>query len=175
MTIEEIYNLAEELAKKYNPRGIAPFPYDAIERDREDLKILLTDRLNEEISGAINFIKEESKFFILINKNKPDTRKNFTIAHELGHYFLHPETVKKEEAIIDADNTIDSSILFRLDNAEYSRIETEANNFAASLIMPEDLVRKAWDDLSDIKEIANVFKVSPSAMSIRLEKLGIIT
>jgi len=26
---------------------------------------------------------------ILINTNKPELRQNFTLGHELGHYFLH--------------------------------------------------------------------------------------
>lgn len=174
MTIEEINGLAEQLAKQYNPNGVAPFPYEIIERDKDDLKIFVTDQLGDAVSGAISFLKDANAFYVLINKNKPDTRQNFTIAHELGHYFLHAEIIKTEEALVDSDNSLGNPTLFRLDDAAHSKIETEANNFAASLTMPEQLVRKAWEGLSDVEEVAKIFKVSVSAMSIRLERLGII-
>ena len=173
MTKQEICELAEQIASTYNPYGLSPFPYEKITDEKKDLHIILSETA-EGISGATVYLKASNEFSIIINKNKPKTRQNFTIAHELGHYFLHKEIIKSEEVLVDGDNSLDNNILFRLDAAETSMVETEANNFAAALIMPESLVRKAWEDLADIEEMASVFKVSPSAMSIRLEKLGII-
>ncbi|MDD5023414.1 MAG: ImmA/IrrE family metallo-endopeptidase, partial [Candidatus ainarchaeum sp.] len=123
----------------------------------------------------IIFDKTENKFEILINTKKAFTRQHFTTAHELAHYFLHREIIRTEEFIIDGEDSLDSAkMLFRLDNAEYSRIETEANNCAASLIMPTGLVIKAWNTIKNIEEVAKIFNVSPSAMSIRLERLGLV-
>ena len=77
--------------------------------------------------------------------------------------------------MVDGDNYLEtSSTLYRLDDAQRTQVEKEANNFAASLIMPEALVRRAWDTVKDIEECAKIFNVSVSAMSIRLTRLGLI-
>jgi Zn-dependent peptidase ImmA (M78 family) len=174
MNKQEICDLAESIARQYNPEGLSPFPYEKITEDKRDLEIYLADTA-EGISGATQYLKDEGTFRVLVNKNKPRTRQNFTIAHELGHYFLHQDIIKNEDVLIDGESSLDgSNILFRLDAAETSRIETEANNFAAALIMPTELVRSAWLTLKNIEECANIFNVSVSAISIRLERLGLL-
>ncbi len=58
-------------------------------------------------------------------------------------------------------------------------LETEANNFAAELLMPKYKVKEEYDKLTGLDKdfadsiLANKFKVSLTAMSIRLEKLGL--
>ncbi len=178
MNLSEASNKGEEMARKYNPEGLVPFPYENIQKDKGDLDILLMDWENkDEVSGAILYDKNTEKFRILINRTKPKTRQNFTIAHEIGHYFLHPEIIKSQEAIIDGDNFLDGGqVLYRLDTIDQNIIETEreANNFAASLIMPEELVEKVRKTFKSVEECARVFQVSVSAMSIRLERLKLI-
>lgn len=175
LSLADISNNAEEIARTYNPEGFSPFPLEKIQNNNKDLNIFFVNFDDENVSGVILY--KEDKFHILINKLKPKTRQHFTIAHELGHYFLHKELIKAEEtnAIVDGDNFLDGSqILYRMDEATRNKIETEANNFAASLIMPTDLVKKAWDAFESVDECAKVFQVSPLAMSIRLERLGLI-
>ena len=169
----EVSNKAEEIAKKYNPEGFSPFPHENIQKNKENLDIFLTNFEDDKVSGVILY--KEEKFSILINKSKAKTRQHFTIAHELGHYFLHSDIIKAEEIIIDGDNFLDGNqILYRLDNAKRNEIETEANNFAASLIMPEELVKKAWKTIESVEECAKIFQVSILAMSIRLDRLGLL-
>ena len=67
-----------------------------------------------------------------------------------------------------------NGMMFRSDNAPTTEMEIEANRFAASLIMPEKWVLKAWSELENVVECAKVFNVSVSAMSIRLERLGLL-
>lgn len=167
---------ADEIRKKYNPDNLSPFPYQNVEKENEDLNISFFSFVDElkTMSGAISFDEESSKFTIYINQDKPGNRQHFTIAHEIGHYFLHKEIVRSEKLIIDHEFFDGKRALFRLDNAESSRIETEANYFAASLIMPAELVEKAWRELGSVEECASVFNVSVSAMSIRLERLKLL-
>ena len=175
MTKEEVCALAEDIAAKYNPAGLSPFPYEKIVQENSDLEIVLAET-DQSISGAILFIITENRFRIIVNKNKPATRQNFTIAHEIGHYFLHKDKIKSNEnLLVDGENSLDgASALFRLDAAETTKLETEANNFAAALIMPTKLVQDAWLTLKNIEECARIFNVSVSAMSIRLERLKLI-
>ncbi|MFA5729686.1 MAG: ImmA/IrrE family metallo-endopeptidase [Candidatus Paceibacterota bacterium] len=172
MSIGEICQKAEELAKLYNPEGLSPFPFEAILKDRADLVIISSSTLDDSLSGAI--VLEKEKYAIVINKNKIKTRQYFTTAHELGHYFLHQDILKENKVIIDGEVSLDgASIMYRADSHAYSNIETEANNFAASLIMPEELIRKAWGEIKNIEKCADIFNVSVAAMAIRLERLNI--
>lgn len=65
-------------------------------------------------------------------------------------------------------------MLYRRDEAVSTKLETEANNFAASLIMPAELVKRAWEKLRDVEDCAQVFNVSVEAMSIRLSRFGLV-
>ncbi len=174
MQFTDILLKAEEVRQKYNSERLSPFPFEKISSACPDLQISVL-KLPEGVSGAILFDKNTNIFSILVDETKPRTRQYFTIAHELGHYFMHADTIKQEEALIDKDTNFESKILFRLDNQEYSRIETEANNFAAELIMPSELVKQAWETFRSVEECARIFNVSIVAMSIRLEKLNLIT
>ncbi len=175
MDIKKACEKAEEIAKLHNPEGISPFPFDRIVKEEKGLNGIFYIELPEEVSGAIVCDKEDESFSIYVNKGKPFNRNHFTVAHELGHYFLHNELVKKEETIIDnADGLGGNSTLYRLDDGTSTEMEREANNFAASLIMPFGLVTKAWRDIGNVEECAKIFNVSVSAMSIRLERLNLI-
>ena len=176
MDIKRACDLGEELANKYNQAGTAPFPFEKILEDEPQLKILNSNVLSEKkLSGAILYEKEDSvPYTILVNSSESPKRQYFTIAHELGHYFLHKELLETDEIIIDEASLLGSPSLYRTDGTNSAVIEREANNFAASLIMPKDLVAKAWDELQDIEELAKIFKVSSVAMSIRLDRLGLV-
>lgn len=172
-SLEFIRALAEEYARKYNPDRVAPFPYKNVLTDHADLQVVFTP-LDDDVSGVTRW--KDKKFSIFINARKSQNRQNFTLAHELGHYFLHQEILQQETGIIDGENELEggSHVLFRLDNVSHERVEREANNFAASLLMPADLIQKGWQDVGDIEELARIFKVSVVAMSIRLSQLGLI-
>jgi len=173
MTLEEIEQLAEQYARKFNPGSIAPFPYENVVAAYPDLEIVHADLEDDNVSGVMLYEKE--KFTILINTTKPETRQNFTVGHELAHYFLHKEQLKADNGIVDNDSWLDGpNMLYRADDMEKTQLELEANNFAATLLMPEDLLRRAWKAFGSIQECARIFRVSAVAMSIRLTKLGLI-
>lgn len=175
MTREVAQNLGEELALKYNPQGIVSFPFSKILEENPDLSIVYV-ALDENVSGVSSYISSNKRFVVAINSSKAINRQYFTTAHELGHYFLHKDIIEKEGVLISQAENIDGDYaLYRLDDSEYSEIETEANYFAASLLMPKDQVHKVWSTLHKVEECAKVFNVSVSAMSVRLEKLGLVS
>jgi len=173
MSMLHIRALAEEYAAKYNPDNVSPFPFENVLKHHEDLKIYYTV-LEDDVSGAILF--KDDEYSILINTNKPVVRQNFTIGHELGHYFMHRDDLQRQSAIIDGDDSLDGQkILYRRDDEGSKRLEIEANNFAASLLMPADLVRRAWQATQSVEECARIFSVSVVAMSVRLTKLKLLS
>ena|SRR5687767_10272750 len=171
-SLAHVRALAEEYARQYNPESVAPFPYENVVGIGKDLEVFFTHLEDNAMSGAT--IYRDGKFTILINTNKPETRQHFTLGHELGHYFLHKDVLKHEKVIVDGE-TDGPNMLYRMDNGQATQLEVEANNFAASLLMPADLVYKAWEATHNIEDCARIFKVSVIAMSLRLIQLKLVS
>jgi len=176
MTYDNINALAEKYASEYNPDKLTPFPYENITKARGDLDVIYLDPDDPKVSGVILYEEDENKFSILINSTKHPNRQHFTLGHELGHYFLHGDILKSEKGFVDGDTSLDNSnILYRLDEEAQTKLEIEANHFAASLLMPSQLVEEAWEVVHDIEECAKLFNVSTIAMSIRLTELKLVS
>ena len=116
------------------------------------------------ISGEIEFLEDQP--VIRVNAADPQTRRRFTIAHELGHLALGHLADEKEFR--------DPSKNYTLGN--YNPKERDANYFAAALLMPDDAVRAyaAGMESPTATTLANAFGVSKAAMGIKLKMLGII-
>jgi Zn-dependent peptidase ImmA (M78 family) len=128
-------------------------------------------RGSTDIFGAI--LRTNKKVLIAINPAQHPNRQRFTIAHELGHYFCHPN----EAEHVDRDFRISWRNLDSSKGVNWKEIE--ANRFAAALLVPEeflqrDLTRVSHFDQSTITHLASRYKVSPVAMKFRLVNLGLI-
>lgn len=101
----------------------------------------------------------------------PSGRRAFTIAHELGHRALGHRAITLPDQDGDIDDTPDYTGL-QAQNGVYrsyderSRIELEANIFAAELLAPISLIRRKVLDNPDwtVDGLAHYFGISRSAM-----------
>jgi|JFJP01.1.fsa_nt_gi Zn-dependent peptidase ImmA (M78 family) len=116
-------------------------------------------QMNDDESG--NIFLENGKYFIQVNTSHAPTRKRFTVAHELGHYYHHKDFLDKEGKILERNN-------YLLDQKE-----VEANAFAAELLMPKTYFVKKYNELRQIKKLAEYFFVSEIAINVRLINLGL--
>jgi len=93
--------------------------------------------------------------------------QRFSIAHELGHYFLDGHI----DQILPKDGTHESRAGFVLADP----YEMEADHFAAGLLMPADIFRKELrrldDGLDAVETLAGLFKSSLTATAIRYGEL----
>lgn len=119
-------------------------------------------KLDNKIAGAIRYYKDKDTFEILVNKNDPKTKQRFTIAEELGFYILYKEKIKSEEIHI---NLIDK---------EVDEEEKEVEYFAGALLINKNLLENVYNINSTILELAELFKVSVSSMTLRLNTLGLL-
>ena len=120
-------------------------------------------------SSYERIIKGEGlNFKIEINENNAETRQRFSIAHELGHLFLHMKFPSSEwEAIAVGE-------MHRRTPGMYSITEEEASEFAGAFLMPAELFRKAIKQHSEDRDkIAKHFNVSADAVARRGRNLGI--
>lgn len=127
-------------------------------------------RLHPDIVGQIE--KDGGLFRISIQGSDHENRKRFTAAHELGHYLFHRDILDDG---VDDDKMYRSKNVGRFYNRSIKQYhETEANNFAAKILMPAHLVG-SWHNRrnGDLKQLARDFKVSPKSMRIRLQSLGL--
>ncbi len=96
---------------------------------------------------------------------RENSRKRFTIAHEIGHYVL-PEHISKENTMFQC--TDEHLNTFGRNKTK----EVEANLFASELLMPNRLFRPraSGKDISKklIKELADEFQTSLTATCIKL-------
>lgn len=112
----------------------------------------------------------ENSFVIALSPVQNKQRKTFTIAHELGHLFLHMGFMVDKELW----NMQDQKVYTRFGTSEQ---EYQANEFAASLLMPEKVYKQVIDSNSEgnrvnMSKVANYFNVSISAAINRGKFLG---
>jgi Zn-dependent peptidase ImmA (M78 family) len=128
--------------------------------------------LDPDISGQIERIGDSFK--ISVNKADHYLRQRFTMAHELGHFVLHRDLIGNG---VDDNRAYRSAPGGSFWNRQITqRHETEANRFAANILMPEKLVIEQHELChGDLKEVAKRFQVSSQAMKIVLDGLGLTT
>jgi len=98
-------------------------------------------------------------------------RARFTIAHELGHWRLHSTGAGAHTRFCRPDDV--GATLPEITSSK--RLESEANRFAAELLMPAELVRtEAQKARLSVPALANTFAVSAAAMQVRLEVLDLL-
>lgn len=144
----------------------------------------------ENILGQIIFSPLKITIF-----NEGTYRSRFTLAHELGHFFLNHDHFLKSEYVTkqtfkESDNKYDDIIL---------SIEREANFFAAALLLPEfNITQALFQSLKKynvrnpiylyldnqpkniataelvLRDLSEKFHTSIQAISIRLQKLNLL-
>ncbi|MCI0620507.1 MAG: ImmA/IrrE family metallo-endopeptidase [Acidobacteria bacterium] len=139
------------------------FPVDCREIAKEFAIKVQGDDLGEEFEGGL-FIQGKLKAIIYNERIREEGRKNFTIGHEFGHFFLHRE---KKELRCSLDNLTEFNSKPHPDN-----IEVEANCFSANLLMPTDDLRcqlKGRDINLDLAGIlTDRYQTTLTAVSLRI-------
>ena len=102
-------------------------------------------------------------------------RRRFTIGHELGHWVLHQDaqtslfcrhgSVTEPDGVAGGGTSAD-------ERPPLDPIEEQANWFAASLLMPADLVRFHYTETGgDFDRLCSIFRCSGAAMGRRLHQV----
>lgn len=106
-------------------------------------------------SGAV--VSSSSDATVYVNASEAPVRQRFTLAHELGHLMLHPLGTEYRDHEFSGGGPR----------------ETQANQFAAALLMPMWLVEQARRARgTNGAVLCKLFDVSERAMTIRLEQLA---
>ncbi len=127
----------------------------------------------EPLAGFLYFAGRIGHAFVDANDILP--RRRFSAAHELGHAVLHRERMGRYRA--------DSQKTLLEDNESTDVLEREANQFAAELLMPEEIVRARVAEIRTahggcpvgvlVHRLSAELLVSREAMRFRLKNLGV--
>lgn len=111
------------------------------------------------VSGLTNWFKP--RWLILLNGTEPAVRQRFSLMHEFKHIIDHEGI-----SYLYPPNWLQDS---------NRRAELAADYFAACVLMPKRLVKRAYGQgLQDVSELAATFSVSSVAMAVRLQQLRLV-
>lgn len=120
--------------------------------------------IGEKIDAYSLWSERDRPYIVLGNLKKSSVRRNFDLAHELGHLLLHYKTEFN-----------------MLDKSQYKVKEDEAHKFAAEFLMPKELF---LEDIGKVNRISNPdsyielkkkWLVSIQAMALRANSLDKMT
>ena len=164
--VKRIEDRAEELLKSLAVQSI-PVPVEDIARK---CNIRISRAPSKEFSGLL--VRKRGESLIGVNSKEPGARQRFTIAHELGHLFLH----HTQNAFVDY-----------LEHRQPSRTplrdvkEKEADRYAAAVLMPRSRLEKDFQKTArggfspkHLKVLAKKYGVSEQAMNFRLINLKLM-
>ena len=163
MILEKIESKTQEILDTLNIKS-RPTPVEEIASIH---KIKISRAPSKEFSGIL--IRKDGHALIGINNSEAPVRQRFSIAHELAHYFLHPQK--------------DTFVDYRKENNNEIKSfkETEADHFAAALLMPKKFLEEDVKNLNskfitekEIRILSTRYEVSNDAMTFRLLNLNFL-
>lgn len=114
-----------------------------------------------EVSGYS--LLEDGIWLIMVNSTDSRTRRRFTLSHEFKHVLDDPfvEVAYKNLGANKEERA--------------RKIEQLCEYFAACVLMPRNWLKQAWaSGIQNQALLAAMFDVSPRAMSVRLQQLGLV-
>lgn len=125
---------------------------------------ILEKNMSHTIDAYSTWIDEKNAFIVLGKQKKSAVRRNFDLAHELGHLLLHYH--------VDMDT---------LTKEEHREVEKEANLFASYFLLPQQEFLKDFSSLSkksnpkSYLDLKMKYMVSIQALEYRAYHLGLLT
>ncbi|MBF4438236.1 ImmA/IrrE family metallo-endopeptidase, partial [Vibrio anguillarum] len=118
-TPEHLIALAED-------KGVDTDPINVSELARQLGIMVRYEPMQDEESGSLKKEKKSGNWVMTVNSLHHPHRQRFTIAHEIAHRIRHAAS----------SDSFEDTTFFR--NGETNWMEAEANDFAASLLMPKE-------------------------------------
>ena len=164
---------AEALLRRHNITKV-PVPLERIAR-AEGAQVRYVP-LDHELSGMV-YVKQNTPF-IGVNALHHPNRQRFTIAHEIGHLILHRDRISNA---VHVDKEFRITLGLRRDTQSAlgtDQMEIQANQFAASLLMPLFFVEHIMgarefdiDNDGPVEKFARQLRVSTQALQYRIRNL----
>lgn len=119
--------------------------------------------------GTLWYRQNNNDYLLVYNDAiQNEGQKRFTIAHELGHYFLKHDEINTQPPSLATDK------LGLISDEEYDIDEKEANYFAKRLLAPVPLIIDIGKIIGsiDIPTMANIFNISQTAAEYVIDNMN---
>ncbi len=163
----KVKRLAECIALQFDEKIT---PLEQIVAD-EELDVFYDNYESNTFDGMTIF--DNGKFYIHLNidkHNSPNTdRGRFTLAHELGHYFIDTHRIGLKNGLLEPHPS-------HTNQKQFYAIEREADYFASCLLMPETRFRQDVGNkkfgIEVIDFLRKEYKVSRTVCALRFADIG---
>lgn len=162
---KKIEQIAQNLREHWN-LGSNPIPNMVNLLERKGFVVCDIPTTMDKVAAFGGLVEAEGKehYIIFLDTQETDFfKRQFSAAHELGHWILHSGIVNPQD----------------LEPAEYRNIEQEANDFASAFLLPAhqfiNEIGKTELTLNYVLSIRNTWYVSMAALLMRAKKLHVIT
>lgn len=167
MINRKLEQFCDEIRKAH---GQSALPVDVVSiASNERIELAPFDSEDDSFDGRIEYDPEDGVFTLfygLSSESWREHRARFTIAHELGHYFLDDH-----RSLVMSGKAHDSRTNFR---DQHDLLEKQADDFAATLLLPgiilENILKKLRREflsLQEITKLAEDAKTSLQCAAIR--------
>ncbi len=151
---------------RHHPEWTAPIPIEDLARSVNIVDILEME--TEEFEGGLTTDQHKQKGVILYKAGTKGGRRRFTIAHEIGHFLIPSH--KGDQRCTKKDMSE------RRTETLVQKQETEANRFAAGILMPRpwfvsDMRQLGDADVEHVKTLARRYGTSVEATVARYAEL----
>ena len=123
------------------------------------MDIIVEELLFKNQKGVYTIIDRQP--IIMVKAGLHPVTRSIVIAHELGHHILHKDELKKTPSLQE----------FNIFDMTTSRIEYEANVFAAQLMLPDDEITEYIYQGFDVQQIARAMKSDINLVALKVAEL----
>lgn len=170
---KHIRNIVQQLLAKHRVRSAPVYVPEIAKALGVEVQ---EEPADDDLSGFLYRDRRRNLTIIGVNADQHPNRRNFTAAHELGHYLLHDF----DDVHVDRDFRV--WLRSEASSQGTDIEEKEANLFAAELLMPAHFLAKDVEKIGTIdllyedvlQELAAKYGVSTQAMTFRLAYLGYV-
>jgi len=164
---KDLYKFADEIRSKYWPENLLPIDMEKIIELRLGLDI-------EPMHGLFSMIDTEAWLKMDLTgivvdydrymNEKFINRLRFSLAHELGHYFLHRDIYSNLPF-----NSLEEwkDFMINVSEAEYKGFEWQADEFAGRFLVPYDFLAAKVQEATEIikqKNLVEYLRQEPDAV-----------
>lgn len=171
LPFQQIATRVEELRQYYSSLSTIPVNIEDFVEFDLGIEIIPQQGVRKTI-GADAYITRDFQSIVVdydyFNSSKMLSRTRFSIAHELGHLFLHKEFYISQYPIDSAQEWFE--VTRNLHDTVAHCLEWQADTFASLLLMPKDEIISSLSNGDSLNTMSRKFEVSPPAIGCRIDK-----
>jgi Zn-dependent peptidase ImmA (M78 family) len=188
ITIDQMESITQKILMDFGFQILSsapsPIPIEEIIEFHYELDILWEDISHLKSDGIVMAAIYPNEKTIVMNESQKDLfekkigTRNFTFAHELGHWVLHAS----DESQLCLELETNKKIFYCRSKSRKPPEEFQADLFAGRILMPKPIIESFLNDIKrertvswqDLYSLKDALDVSITALKVRIEQLKLL-